>query len=265
MSGDELLVLVICGVLAWWRWRTWLLRVSQPSGLVAHGALRWPLTVAPVLSVAVLLVVLLSASSHDVRGSVLYIAFYLIMGLGWVGAGTALLPFLGISPRDDAVERANHGASRVSAAAVLSLTLCFAGANIGEGPGWWVVVFCAALSTAALLVLWFLVAMVGLGTRAVIVERDAAAALRLAGFLLGAGLVLGRSVAGDWISVGQTMADFGRITWPLPLAALVASAVDRAARPTAKAPHSPPLATGVLPGAAYVAAAAAYVIWLGAW
>ena len=37
---------------------------------------------------------------------------------------------------------------------MLGVTLCYAGGNIGNGPGWWVVVFSAGLSTVALFAAW---------------------------------------------------------------------------------------------------------------
>src|SRR4051812_13339427 len=84
---------------------------------------------------------------------------------------------------------------------------CHAGANIGNGPGWWVVIFSAALATGSLLVLWIALADLTPVADAVAIDRDPAAGIRLGGWLAASGLVLGRAVAGDWESAWQTVAE----------------------------------------------------------
>src|SRR5688572_7405610 len=133
---------------------------------------------------------------------------YLLVGMVWVGMSLRFLPLLGLSVRDDVLERKNAGVSYAAAGAMLAVMLCYAGGNIGDGPGWWVVVFSAALATGGLLIAWQLFATVTTGTDAVTIDRDPAAGMRLACFLVACGLVLGRSVAGDWQSVDATLRDF---------------------------------------------------------
>jgi hypothetical protein len=99
--------------------------------------------------------------------------------------------------------------------------LCFAGANIGNGPGWWVVVFSATLSTGGFFLLWAVVEWLTGVSEMVTVERTSGSGLRLGGFLAGAGIVLGRAVAGDWVSAEATVRDFVVVAWfVLPLAAV---------------------------------------------
>ena len=88
------------------------------------------------------------------RDDPLYFVFYLLMGAAWVGGGARILSFFGLCARDDVIERGNRAAAAAIAGALLGITLCFAGGNIGDGPGWWVVVFCAVLSTGVLLLFW---------------------------------------------------------------------------------------------------------------
>ena len=105
------------------------------------------------------------------------------------------------------MERANGSASLAVAGAIIGITLAYAGGNIGDGPGWWVVVFCAALATLALFAAWMLLELASGVSDAVTVDRDPSAGMRLGGFLVACGLILGRS-AGDWISVDATVRDF---------------------------------------------------------
>ena len=60
-------------------------------------------------------------------------------------------------------------------------------ANIGDGPGWWVVVFAAGLATAALFAAWLVLAQIGHGVDAVTIDRDLAAGVRLGAFLAACG------------------------------------------------------------------------------
>jgi uncharacterized membrane protein YjfL (UPF0719 family) len=156
----------------------------------------------------------------------LYIGFYLIIGAGWLGGFTLLLPFLGVSARDDVLERGNNSASWTLAGALLGASCAFAGANIGNGPGLEAVLFSAVLSTALFILLW-----VGMDTltsicEAITVDRDTGAGIRLGGLLLGVGIVSGWTVAGDWVSVAATLRDFFRSSWPALLLAALAVLVE---------------------------------------
>mgnify|MGYP006204508805 CR=1 FL=1 len=93
-------------------------------------------------------------------------------------------------------ERGNAAAAYAGAGAVVAIALCFAGGNIGDGPGWWVVVFSAALSTGVFYLLWLFFEGQASISDAITIDRDPAVALRIAGFFVGSGLILGRAVAG---------------------------------------------------------------------
>src|SRR4029453_10538043 len=147
-------------------------------------------------------------SAHDVRDDPTYLFMYVLLGAAWVGVWIRLLAMTGVSKRDDVVERSNSSAALAVAGATLGITLCYAGGNIGDGPGWWVVVFSAALATLALFAAWLLLGFASGVSDAVTVDRDPAAGLRLAAFLIGCGLILGRAVAGDWESAAATVREF---------------------------------------------------------
>jgi hypothetical protein len=63
-----------------------------------------------------------------------YVLLYFFLGAMWVSVVVRILPFVGLSARDDVVERGNSSAARAIAGAILAITLCFAGGNIGNGP-----------------------------------------------------------------------------------------------------------------------------------
>jgi hypothetical protein len=89
----------------------------------------------------------------------------------------------------------------------------------------------------------------------VTVDRDVSAGLRLAGFLIAAGLILGRSVAGDWISAEATLRDFAIMAWPVVVLVAAAAVVERIARPTPESPRPAIVPHGVMPALVYIVVA----------
>jgi len=209
--------------------------------------------------------VLVKWSSSDVKDNPVYVLFYLAMWLGWTGIWNLVLPFLGLSCRDDVLERDNTAAGLAICGGLLGVTFVFAGSNIGEGPGWWVVVFCAALGTGALLALWVLGDGLSGVIEAITVDRDIAAGWRTAGFYIGAGLILGRALAGDWHSAQETVLDFFTKGAPALLLWAVTVAVDMLGKPTPKRPAPDPFIFGFLPFAALILAGLADVAMQGPW
>ncbi len=266
MSGDESFVQIICLAFVAFTWLPWLWEAFICARLGARFKDRWILFVDPLICAAILYAVLRLYSSLDVRDSPVYTLFYLVMGMAWVGlAARYFLPYFGLSSRDDVVERKNPAAAHAIGGALLGITLCFAGGNIGNGPGWWVVVFSATLSTGAFFLLWALLDRFTGLSDAVTVERDPASGLRLGGYFLASGLILGRAVAGDWVSMEETVIDFGKVAWPVLLLWLAAVLLERTFRPTKETPLPSPLTHGLAPLCAYVALAFFFLAQAGPW
>jgi len=225
-SEDEVLVLVVSSVLALATWALWArdaVLVMRPWRRPGH---RTALMAMPALCAVLLFAVLKLWSSEDVRHDPAYLVFYMVLGAAWVGLGQRFLPWLGLGARDDVVERGNRAALPAVGGALAGLTVCFAGANIGNGPGWWVVLFSGGLASGALMLLWTLVALQSRLPDKVTIDRDPAAGLRAAGFFVGTGMVLGRAAAGDWVSAGQTVRDSLHVGWTALLVAAVAVAAE---------------------------------------
>jgi hypothetical protein len=266
MSGDETVVLIVCLAFAVLTWIPWLWEGAACVRLGSRFASRWSLYVYPLMCAAVLAAVLRLYASSDVRDDPVYILFYGVMGAAWVGfVARYVMPFFSLSSRDDVVERKNPAAAHAIGGALLGLTLCFAGGNIGDGPGWWVVVFSAALSTGAFFLLWALLDRFTSLADAVTVERDPASGIRLAGYFIGSGLILGRAVAGNWVNVHDTVIDFGKLAWPVLLLWLAAALLERTFRPTQDRPLPSPVTHGLAPLGAYVALAGFFVAQAGWW
>ncbi len=243
-------------------WVPWFRNLQTITPLASGPNLRVPLCVTPFACLLLLFVILRLWSSFDVRNATGYLVFYMLMGAAWLGVATRLLPWFAISARDDVLERGNPAALWTVLGALVGITLCFAGGNIGDGPGWWVVVFCGLLSTGALFGLLWVVDLLVAVSDAVTADRDPASGIRLGAFLAAEGLVLGRAVAGDWHSAGETIADFVRHGWPAAALALFTVGFQRALAPTAERPQRG-AAAGFPPALLLLATGAGWVAHLG--
>ena len=265
MSSDEGFVFFVCILLAIVGWGWYYLHAFSATTIGSLPTRRGILNLTPLLCLVLLFVILKLFASHDVRDDGTYLAFYLLMGAAWVPLAMWLLPLVGLDPRRDAIHRRNPAAVIAVVAAMIGLTLCFAGGNIGDGPGWWVVLFAAVLSTGSLLLLWALVEWVTDLGDAITIDRDIASAVRLGGFLVACGAILGRAVAGDWESAGATVSDFVRIAWPVVLLAFAQVVLQRLLQPAPQRPAPGTLMGGVVPAVVFILIAAVYLVVIGWW
>jgi len=262
MSHDEVLAAVAAVAVAAFAWWGWLWGVFGVTWLGAPRGQRVQLVAVPVVCLALIYAILARWAASDVRDSTTYMAFYLLLGLAWLGLCARLMHLGGISPRDDVVERRNPAAAWAVAGGLLAVALCYAGGNIGDGPGWWVVVFAAGLATAALGLIGGFVAAAGRLAERITVERELAAGVRYGCLLVACGLILGRAVAGDWVSAAATVTDFAVVARPVFALAAIEVVLGRALPITGGSVFAA-VAVGLLPGCGYLFAAGAYVAQQG--
>ncbi len=186
-------------------------------------------------------------------------------GAVWLILLTRLFAWFGLDFRDDAVERRNAAALVALCGAVMAVAVIYAGGSIGEGPSYFNNVFSAGLATLVLFVLWILLEIGANVSLSIAEERDLASGLRMCGFLLASGLLLGRAVAGDWHSENATLHDFVHDGWPAAALCAIALAVERFARPSRRRPFPPWPGYGLIPALFYLAVAVAWLRHLGAW
>ena len=259
MSADEVLVTAAAVFVGPLLWALWLFQMSRLPMLRRRSGIG-VIAAALVACTILIFIVLKTSASYDVVESPAYLFMYVVLGLAWARLAEPTFRFAGLSARDDVVERGNRAAVPAVVGALLAVTLCYAGGNVGDGPGWWVVIFSAALSTGTLLVAWLTLTGTAPIVDAVTVDRDPAAGLRLGAFLVSCGVVLGRSVAGDWESAASTVADFA--AW-LPFVLLLfgaAKVFERLGRATPERPQPSLFAWGVVPSLVYLLLAIGTVI-----
>ena len=201
-------------------------------------------------------------SSPSVRGDDGALSHSLMFAILIVAFSQYALAFAGVSIHDDVAERNNLSAAFSAAGFTLGVTCCVAGANIGDGPGFEVVLFCAALSVTTLLLFWVFIAQASGVVEEITIERDLGTGIRCGGWLAGSGAVLGACVAGDWISLAATMRDFLRFAWPVAVFAFLFASFERRIyrRSTARRPS---MTSSALIAAAMVVGGAVYAEWIG--
>lgn len=204
-------------------WLTWYGDIASVHSLRTPVSKRLVVLTAPLVCLVLILIALNRLAATTVRSDALYISFYLLIGAGWLGGVTIIFPFLGISVRDDVLERGNRAASWAIMGALAGASCSFAGANVGNGPGVEAVLFSAVLSSALFIGLWLGMDLLTSISDAITVDRDERAGVRFGGLLLGIGLLSGWSVAGDWVSASATLKDF--VTSSVPAILLTAVAV----------------------------------------
>ena len=255
MSADEIIVTIAALIVGpvWWAITIFRLARVAPVRPAALGVNA--LTIAVSVCGLFILFILKTFASFDVVGAPEYQFMYGVMGLAWLRLAERFFAFAGLSVRDDLIERRNAAAVPAITGALAGVTFCYAGGNIGDGPGWWVVVFSAGLATATFFAAWLLLASRGSGIDAVTIDRDPAAGVRLGAFLGACGVVLGRAVAGNWESAAQTIADFVPALPGVAILVVTALVVERVARPTPQRPRTPLFVFGIVPALLYFAIA----------
>lgn len=221
MDSFEFLIFIFSGYYSLHSIYNWYRRLGGmwPSG--QYNTIKLTLGFLPAVSFAIILFTLKVLASFDVVGAFIYILFYIFLGFAWIFAGLYLV-FMSfdLSWIDDAVENKNKAAMFAVTGAFLGLTIIYSGANVGDGPGWWCVLFAGGLGLIAWILLGILMnKFTGIFER-ISVERDIYCGIRFGCYLLASGIILGRASAGDWTSFSVTIVEF-LVGWPvLPLTVL---------------------------------------------
>ena len=172
MSFDEVLVFVTSCVYSGFSIVRWYGKLTPIRPVRRDKAVKHVLSLLPLISFLVIVFTLRFLASFDVVNDYVYILFYILLGYTWVFLGIRwIFRFFDISWIDDVLNMNNRAALITVSGAFLGLVMIYSGANIGDGPGWWCVVFAGGLG----LVSWFLLRLVNSFTEVferITVDRD---------------------------------------------------------------------------------------------
>jgi hypothetical protein len=250
------LALAVCFVIAVAGGIHGLIGIAGVSWMRARVLQRLSLIFVPIACLVLVQEVLVRWAAREVREGPEY-QFLFVLGAGaWLVVCSRTMLLLGISIREDVLQRHNPAALIAALGAMVGVTLAYAGANIGEGATIWTTFFPAVVGAVILFGCWMLMELPGRISPATLLDRDIASGLRLAGALTATGLILGRAGAGNWVSMEATLYDFVRLGWPALLIAVVAAMVHRWLAPSQKHPVQPIVSRGLIPAIVYVSLAA---------
>lgn len=250
----DILLLIFAGMFCW-VWVSWYIPILGVHPMVRDHISQRIMIWSPILCAASLWLILITIADTYVRTHFEYQLLYFVIGMAWLGAGKWFINFLGFSPFDDGLQRRNPSAALAIGGALFGIMFCFAGGNIGEGPGSWVVLLSATFSTVGFFVCWMLLEGFTHISETVTIERDLAAGLRLAAYLMTIGLVLGQAVSGNWISFDDLVWDFFRRGWMALAITAFAAFIESFSRPTVERLQPSVSVYGIAPAAAYFATA----------
>jgi len=200
--------------------RRWYKPVINAWPREANRAAKTVLSMLPLVFLVLVFLILKFLASFDVVDSFIYIVFYIVLGFAWMYTGILLMTLCFGLREDDSVYLNNKAALAAVIGEFFSIAFIYLGANVGDGPGWWCVLFAGFLGLATWVLLGFFINIcTGIFER-ITVERDLGCAVRFCIYLFISGAILGYACSGDWTSFKMTIVEFG-IGWPvLPLTAL---------------------------------------------
>jgi len=224
MDDSEIMVFFLSsGVLFWFLmyWYGPLFNVHPNDRNDRNDVAKIILGSLPVIFLLIMFVILNTQASFDVVDSAIYQIFYIVLGYALVSLGLYWVSvFFGLIWPDDAVHLNNKAALLVTIGIFFALTAIYVGSNIGDGPGWWCVLFSGSLGFSAWFILGFMVHSYANIFERITVERDLACGLRFSLYLILSGIILGYACSGNWQSFAMTVKEFN-VGWPvLPLAAI---------------------------------------------
>ena len=242
----------------------WLYKLFAPTHHV-YRQLRWRLAILIGLAASAVAIffVLRQWASFDVVDAPYYIVGYMALGIVWITLASVLLArFTDIRLQQDVRERNNFAAAVALGGMLLGNAIAYAGGNIGDGPGWWVVIFSALLSTFTVYAAVCVIALTSDGEERITIDHDVGAAVRLGAVAVGVGIIAGRAAAGDWVSVPATVRDFVAVAWPAVL--FVAAAIVHE-RMTPPAYAGDGILRSAIFATLFIGTASAYVTAYGNW
>jgi uncharacterized membrane protein YjfL (UPF0719 family) len=160
-----------------------------------------------------------------------------LAGTQWLATCVTLFPFLGISVRDDVIERNNQAAAYALSGAMAGVVGCFTGASLNGGADLNAILISAASATLALFGLWILADKAGADwVDGITIDRETGAGIRLGGLLAALGLGLGSAASSG------NLRNLLTGSWTVVPALCVAIVVERSLRSTREGTRSDLLA-----------------------
>jgi hypothetical protein len=201
LMGWVCIAILATSVMAW--------RIFSLTSLACGFGPRLVLSTALVSCQFALILVLTFYAAREVRESLGYRILFVGAAAVEIEVVSRGMSVLGLGPLEDGLERDNRAARYAAIGIWIACTLGAIGSNLGEGDEIYTTLIPMILDSVGLLIVGFLASIATRGFKTVVVERDDWAGVRLGAFFVSAGLPLARAASGDWVSLTDTLVDFG--------------------------------------------------------
>jgi hypothetical protein len=157
----------------------------------------------PLVAFVIMATILSTVAAPSVTSSPGWILFYIVVGFGWIQCVLHLVfRCFDLSWIDDVVGKNHTEPALLPVIGSLSgITLIYAGSNIGDGPGWWCVIYASAIATLVWFILGHIIQKTTDAFSTITIGRDLPCAIRMGAYLLASGAILAYAAAGDSIDV----------------------------------------------------------------
>jgi hypothetical protein len=201
LVGWVCIAILATSVMAW--------RIFSLTSLACDFGPRLVLSTALVSCQFALILVLTFYAAREVRESLGYRILFVAAAAVEIELVSRGMSVLGLGPLEDGLERNNRAARFAAVGVWVACTLGAIGSNLGEGDEIYTTLIPMTLAATGLLAMALLASIVTRGFKTVVVERDDYAGMRLGAFFISAGLPLAQAASGDWVSLTDTLVDYG--------------------------------------------------------
>jgi len=266
LGADEIFFILVAGLVGFFT----LIRFYRDLLQVWTGRTtafsRLALALLPPISILLLFYVLQRwGDALQVNGHPFYIALFIVGLCAWQGLTTRLVAAWGINIRGDVLERRNAAAAIFIGGAIFGTGLLYTFCNVGAGPTIWTTIVPAGVGTAVLVIVAWIALWPARIINVIVIDRDIPTAMRHMGLWITGGIILGRAMAGDWISWQQTFTAFCIQGAPVLFLMALTMVLDALLRPTPQEPRPSVLSSGVAPVFIDAAITTVWLIYLGPW
>ncbi|WP_035368961.1 hypothetical protein [Acholeplasma hippikon] len=209
-----LIIFLALAVILLFRYGSFLITRKYFDNDISNGKIVAGLIAILIIIIGGTYILLSNLASFDVVGSEYYIFYYLMMGIAYIYIHIVVLyNFLGLSMIDDVFNNSNRAAFLTIGSSLLGLSVMFAAANIGDGPGFWTVIFADFLGLVAYVVIMYIYDRFTRTLEHIQSDHNMQKGIRYSVFVLCLSSILAYGVQGDWTSFSYTVVEFFH-AWP---------------------------------------------------
>lgn len=170
--------------------------------------------------------ILVKLASFDVVDNSFYIFYYLLMAFSAIYIHIfSIYIGLNLSIKDDILNNSNKAATITIVSTLFGLSTIFAGANIGDGPGFYTVIIASGLGLITFIILMRIFDYFTNTLEHIQSDHNVHKAIRYSVLALCLSSILAYGAHGDWTNFTYTLIEF-LVAWPSLILILIAIIIE---------------------------------------